>query len=156
MREIPKKNYLILAVLLVVTILLTLMFSNIYKNKEKLVSAFYLESNNIAPNEFDEYLMENPDLIIYVSDKYDLSHEKFEEDFENKLKDLNIKNNLVYIDKNEIDKSFINKLKNEYDVNIDISKTPLIIVMVEKSVTKVVQVSNDSNVDSIINYEVFK
>ena len=41
MREIPKKNYYILVVLLAVTVLLTLSLSNIYINRVELASNFY-------------------------------------------------------------------------------------------------------------------
>ena len=49
MRQIPKKNYYILVVILSVTVLLTLCLSYVYKNKEKLVSNFYEYSNKIKP-----------------------------------------------------------------------------------------------------------
>ena len=156
MREIPKKNYMILAVLILVTVLITLVLSNIYLNREKLVSNFYNNNNTIRTNDFDEYLMEYSDLIIYISDKYDLSHESFEKKFEKKLIDLNLKNNLVYIDKNELDKKFLKKLKEEYDLSIDLKKTPLIVVIIDKKVIKSTIVTNESNVDTIINYEAFQ
>ena len=54
MKEIPKKNYYILVVLLVVTVGLTLLLSNLYVNKEKMVSNFYEYSNKITSEEFDE------------------------------------------------------------------------------------------------------
>ena len=156
MREIPKKNYMILAVLILVTVLITLVLSNIYLNREKLVSNFYNNNNTIRTNDFDEYLMEYSDLIIYISDKYDLSHESFEKKFEKKLIDLNLKNNLVYIDKNELDTKFLKKLKEEYDLSIDLKKTPLIVVIIDKKVIKSTIVTNESNVDTIINYEAFQ
>lgn len=156
MKKIPKKNYIILAVLISVTVLLTLVLSNIYLNKEKLVSNFYNDINEIKPNDFDEYFLEHTDLIIYISDKYDLSNETFEKKFEKKLENLNLKNIVVFMDKNEIDKKFLNKLKDEYNINIDINNTPLIVVVVDKEFVKGVSVSNLTDVDTIINYEAFE
>ena len=89
MRQIPKKNYYILVVLLVVTILLTLSLSYVYRNKEKLVSNFYEYSSKIKPQEFDEYMTENSDFMIYISDKYDLTYEEFENNFKDKIEKLN-------------------------------------------------------------------
>ena len=156
MKKIPKKNFIILAVLISVTVLLTLTLSNIYLSKEKLVSNFYNDINEIKPNDFDEYYLEHTDLIIYISDKYDLSNETFEKKFEKKLENLNLKNIVVFMDKNEIDKKFLNKLKDEYNINIDINNTPLIVVVVDKEFVKGVSVSNLTDVDTIINYEAFE
>ncbi|MBR6690216.1 MAG: hypothetical protein IKL65_02675 [Bacilli bacterium] len=156
MREIPKKNYFILAVLLAVTVLLTLLLSNIYVNKDKLVSSFYEYSNIITPEEFDEFMTENSDIIIYINDRYDLTHETFEKKFKNKVDELNLKHNLIYIDKNDIDKEFLNKLKKIYEINIDLEKTPIVVVVIDKEVIKNVSIENDSNIDTLIEYEAFE
>ena len=156
MREIPKKNYYILVVLLVVTAGLTMLLSNLYLNKEKMVSNFYEYSNKITPQEFNEYIIENPDLIVYISDKYDLTYETFETNFKNKIDNLNLKEKLIYIDKNYINKDFVNELKKIYKINIDLNNTPIIIVVIDKKVIKNVSITNDSNVDSIIEYGVFE
>ena len=156
MRQIPKKNYYILVVILSVTVLLTLCLSYVYKNKEKLVSNFYEYSNKIKPQEFDEYMTENSDFIMYISDKHDLTYEEFENSFKEKLENLNLKNNLIYIDKNDIDKEFLNKLKKEYNINIEIKNTPIIIVVIDNKVIKNIFVNTDSNVDTLIEYEAFE
>lgn len=156
MKKIPQKNYYILAVLIILTILLTLSLANVYVNKDKYVSNFYKYSNKITCEEFDEYVSENFDLIIYISDKYDLSYELFEKKFKDKLNDLNLKNKLVYIDKSELNKKFLKKLKNEYGINININKLPIIVVIVDSKVIKNVVVSPNSDVDTIIKYEVFE
>ena len=85
MREIPKKNYIILVVLLAVTAFLTLFLSNIYKNKEKLTSNFYEYANKITPESFDEFMTENEDVIIYIGDKYDLTLETVEKELSEKI-----------------------------------------------------------------------
>lgn len=156
MREIPKKNYYILIALLVVTALLTLLLSNSYLNKEKLVSNFYEYSNKITPKEFDQFMTENSDVIIYISDKYDLTNGNFESKLEKKLDDLNLKHNFVFIDKNEINKKFIKKLKNTYGINIDVNKTPVVIVIVDEQIVKNISITTDSDIDTIIDFEVFE
>ena len=110
MKEIPKKNYYILAVLLGVTAILTLSLSSVYKNRDKLLSNFYNYSNKITSEEFDEFLLERSDLIIYISDKYDVTNEYFERRLEKKIDELNLKDNLVYIDKGELNKKFLKVL----------------------------------------------
>lgn len=156
MKEIPKKNYYILVVLLTVTAVLTLTLSNLYLNREKLVSNFYEYANKITPKEFAEYVSENSDLIIYISDKYDLTNETFEKSFEKKLNDKNLKEKLIYLDKNKIDKKFLSKLKDTYNINITLSDTPIIIIIVDGKIIKNISITNNSNVDTIIDYEEFE
>lgn len=156
MREIPKKNYYILVVLLAVTILLSLYLSNLYLNKEKLTSDFYNYASVITPEDFDEFMTENSDVIIYISDKYDLSHSAFEKNFETKIEGLNLKHNLIYIDKEDITSEFLNKLKESYQINLDLEKLPVAIVVVDKKVVRNVSITPNSNADTIIEYEVFE
>ena len=156
MKEIPKKNYYILVVLLASTVVLTLLLSNVYLNKEQLVSNFYEYSNKITPEEFDVYMTENSDIIIYISDKYDLTHETFEKNFQNKIDNLNLKHNLVYIDKNDMNQEFLNKLKILYGINVDLEQSQIVIVIIDEQVVKNVAITPNSNVDTLIEYEAFE
>ena len=74
----PKKNYIILIVLVVSTVFVTLFISDVYLQKSKKESICYQYLNRIMLTELDEYIIENPNSIIYISDKYDLSNEHFE------------------------------------------------------------------------------
>lgn len=156
MRQIPKKNYYILAVLLILTVLLTLFLSNLYLTKDMLTSNFYEYSNKLTKESFDQFMIENSDVIIYISDKYDLTNETFEKDFMKKIDELNLKHNLIYIDKSELDKKFLNKLKSEYKINIDIKKIPTLVVLIDNKVVKNIYINKDSNVDTLIEYEDFE
>lgn len=156
MREIPKKNYYILVVLLVFTVLLTLWLSDLYMNKEKLTSDFYNYANVITPEDFDEFMTENSDVIIYISDKYDLSHNTFEKKFESKIDELNLKHNLIYIDKEDMDSKFLNKLKKSYKINIDLEGLPIVIAIIDEKVIRNISVTSSSDVDTLIEYEAFE
>ena len=52
------------------------------------MSNFYEYSNKIKPQEFDEYMTENSDFMIYISDKYDLTYEEFENNFKDKIEKI--------------------------------------------------------------------
>ena len=156
MKKIFNKNYILLLILLVLTVFITLLLSNIYLSKNKLTSEFYQYSNKIGVNELEEYIIENSDTIIYISDKYDLTNEIFEKKFIQKINEKNLKSNLIYIDVNDIDKNSVVNLKKKYNINLDLSNFPVIIVLIDKTVVKNVHVDNYSNVDEIINYEVFE
>ena len=155
MKKIPKKNYIILVVLLAVTVFLTLFLSNLYKNKEKLTTNFYEYANKITPESFDEFMTENEDVIIYIGDKYDLTLEKSEKNLEQKIDELNLKHNLIYIDKSYIDKKFIKKLKG-YDINIDLNKLPVVVVIIEKDIIKNVTISSNTDIEMLLDSEAFE
>ena len=156
MKQIPKKNYFILIGLIFVTVFITLSLVNIYKNKDKLTSSIYNYSNKITNEEFDEYMVESSDLIIYIADKYDLTNDSFEKSFMNKIDEINLKEKLIYIDKSQLSKEFLNKLKNNYGINIDIKKLPIIAVIVDRNFIKSVYVNENQDAERIIQYEVFE
>lgn len=156
MKKIESKNYCVVIALLVITFALTLELSRIYKNRDKEVSTFYEYSNKITNKEFDEFYLENFDLIIYISDKYDETNEEFEKNFKVKIDELNLKSKLVYIDKKELTKKFLSNLSKKYKININVENLPIIVVILDKDVKQVISVNNNSNVDEIIDYEAFE
>lgn len=156
MRKIPNKNYIFLILLLVVTVFFTFFLSNLYISKNKLVSSFYEYSNKISADEFEQYMIENPDAIIYISDKYDLTNETFEEKFKEKIDKLNLKDKLVFIDKSEVDKDFLKNLSKNYDINIDLYNTPIIVIIIDKKGIKNIYVDENLDVETFIDYEAFE
>lgn len=156
MKKIDTKNYLFLLLLLVGTVFITLIAANIYSSKNKLTSQFYESSKKITANEFSEYVIENPDTIIYISDKYDLTNETFEEKFKLKLEQLNLVDKFVFLDKDEFNETFLLDLNKEYKMDIDLEKTPVILVIIDKMVANIVYVDKYSNSETIINYGVFE
>ncbi len=156
MKKIPGKNYFILAILILVTVVLTLVLSNIYLAKSRKVSEFFEYSNKITPSELDVYLTENPDVIIYISDKYNLENTTVEKKLKEKLDSTNLKDKMIYIDKSEIDNKFISKIKENYNIDIDINKLPIIIVVIDGEYKQSIYVNNGSDADTFIDYEAFE
>ena len=156
MKQVPKKNYIYVVILIVVTFILVLSLSNIYTSKNKLTTDFYQYSNIITSNEFENFIFENPDSIIYISDKYDLKYAKFENDLKNIIDALNIKNNFVYMDKEYLSSEFINKLKTKYNVSLQYDKKPIVLFIVNKEIIKVIDVDVNTDATTFIDYEVFK
>lgn len=142
-KEIPFKNYIILAVILIFTILLVVYLFNwqsIYqKNKlqEPILDKYLMVINY---NELDDYLVENKEAIVYVSV---LNDEKIRM-FENKFKNLIIKNDLnnkvLYLNLTnesvEINKKYISNL----------SEVPTLIIFDEGKVVESYSIK-DNNYD---------
>lgn len=142
-KEIPFKNYIILAVILIFTILLVVYLFNwqsIYqKNKlqEPILDKYLMVINY---NELDDYLVENKEAIVYVSV---LNDEKIRM-FENKFKNLIIKNDL----NNKI--LYLNLTNESVEINkkylSNLSGVPTLIIFDEGKVVESYSIK-DNNYD---------
>lgn len=142
-KEIPFKNYIILAVILIFTILLVVYLFNwqsIYqKNKlqEPILDKYLMVINY---NELDDYLVENKEAIVYVSV---LNDEKIRM-FENKFKNLIIKNDL----NNKI--LYLNLTNESVEINkkylSNLSEVPTLIIFDEVKVVENYSIK-DNNYD---------
>ena len=156
MKKIPQKNYCIALLLIVFTVLVTFLLVSLYNNKDKEFSTIYNYSNKITGNEFSEYFLVSSDFVMYIADRNDLSNEVFEKKFKNKIDQLNLKSKLVYIDKSELNEKSLKELYNNYKIEIELDKLPVIISIIDRQATKMVYVNSKSNVDKIIKYEDFE
>ena len=152
----PKKNYIYLILLIIGTIILTFAFSIIYKHEVENTCYLYENLNKITTLELDEYIMENPDSIIYIGDMNDLSNNKFEKKLLKQLQKMNLLENSVYIEKNDVSKDFKNLLKKEHSQEYNENNLPMILVVIDSKITKIVQVYNNLSAETVIDYEVFK
>lgn len=142
-KEIPFKNYIILAVILIFTILLVVYLFNwqsVYqKNKlqEPILDKYLMVINY---NELDDYLVENKEAIVYVSV---LNDEKIRM-FENKFKNLIIKNDL----NNKI--LYLNLTNESVEINkkylSNLSEVPTLIIFDEGKVVESYSIK-DNNYD---------
>ena len=112
--------------------------------------------NKITSTEFEEYLIEHPDTIIYISDKNDLNNNKFEKKLVSKLEKLNLLRFVIYIEKEEISGSFQKFLKEQYSYKYSEGNLPVIIVVNDGKTIQIAEVDKNSNVNDIIDYEVFE
>ena len=98
---IPKRNYIILSVLVVLIVFITVFLSLIYmKNEVKEFSYIYDEVSELNSKDLFNYLVETPNCIIYISDKYNLNNNNFERNFINKMQDENLLDLVVFLDYN--------------------------------------------------------
>lgn len=103
-KEIPLKNYILLSIVLILTIVVVInlfLWKNTYE-KSKLQTPIlddYLLVINY--NELSNYLVENKDAIIYVSELNDESIRLFENKFKNIINKNNLNNKILYLDLTE-------------------------------------------------------
>lgn len=142
MRDVPKKNYIVLALIALGVIVVCFVFMNMYNknNKEIYKSVVKDIINEIKYEDLDNYLQENPDVVLYINDSL-----KKNSDIEENLKDLIVENNIrqyvVYIEK---DKSIVEK----WDLN---SNSPILIAYKDGKVVEILSQKSYTN-DEIRNF----
>ena len=155
MKKKPIKNYIILLLIILVTVFTVFLVSNIYKESKRVESDFYKFANTITNKEFDVYVTEFPNSIIYIYDKYSNEYKEFENELKSKIETSYLTNNFVYIDKRELNKKFINNIKENYDTEIKYNNKPVIIIISDKEIVNVIEVNEETNINSL-NLEVFE
>ncbi len=157
LREVPTKNYLILFLVLLFSGLLIYYFYMWYDRYEETklnrrILDRYMEVVNY--NELDNYLVENPDTILYVSVLQDEKIREFEKLVKEKYRDKLISQNLIYLDITELSSSEKNELVNTYRYNnLNAGDVPVVIVFDEGNVTSIYSAkANDYNIDSFLMY----
>lgn len=150
MREVPKKNYIVLLVMILLVITVTLLLVNAYNNRDKKTSTIYNFLPEIKTNELDSYLFENPSIIIYISDKYNLDNEEIEIKMQNKITELNVYNYFVYLDINNIDSEFLENFNKKYDASINITKIPMLIVINDGKVINSYYNIDELNINDLV------
>ena len=155
MKKIPFKNYLFLVLIVAATVFITFVGANLYKESKRVESEFYKYANTISSKEFDAYVTEYPNSIIYIYDKYSHAYDGFEADLKSVIEENYLKNNVVYIDKRELNKRFIAELKEDYSTEIKYDNKPIIIIVSDKEIVSVINIDENSEADSI-NLGVFE
>ena len=151
-----KKNYIYLIILILCTIFLTLFLSNLYKKETVQVSYAYENLNKITSTEFEEYLLENPDSIIYIGDKANISNNKIEKKIINKIIKLNLLEKAIYIEREDIVNSFEKILKEKYNYKYEEKDLPIMLLIVDGELSQKILINKQINVNNVIDYGVFE
>lgn len=150
-----KKNYLYFGILVLATVIVTLLLANLYDNEVEKISYAYNNLSKITANEFEEYIVENDDVIIYIGDKNNLKLNSVEKKLIKKLEKNNLIKNTIYIEKEEITSSLKKQFEEKYSYVYD-GKLPLVIIVSDSIVEQIVKIDKTIDINSIINYEVFE
>lgn len=157
-KKIPLKNYIILAVTLIITIILVIYFylwQKAYEDSKTntIIMDEYIQKINY--NELNNYLIENKSTVIYSSVVGSQKTSNFEKKFVKVIQDNSLKNSILYLDLTEVVKNKDTKkelLEKYPELNNNI-KDPLIIVINNNKVTSVYNIKNNNyNIDSLIKY----
>ena len=159
LRKIPVKNYIILGVVMIITMMLLYyfyMWVDVYKESKINIPIMDKYMRVINYNEFSDYLIENPDSIVYVSVLEDEKIREFEKKFKNKYRENEIKNEILYMNVTDdiSDKKIKNEMSLKYFVNsLNMTDVPCVLVFSDGILTSIYSVSdNDYDINRFVMY----
>ena len=122
MKEIPKKNYVFVGFILLITIAFLGYFTFWYKKNQEyyrnnsVMSGYLSEIQEVGViDNLTNYVLDNPNALLYVSFGNDSSIKEFENEFKNLIVTNNISSNFIYIDLNYVtDKNFVLSIKENF------------------------------------------
>lgn len=153
MKKIPVRNYFCLLVIVVVTVFVVINVATMYKLSKRVETEFYTYSNNISGKEFENYITEYPDSIIYIYDKYSKEYEEFEKTLREKIDNSYFKNNFVYIDKRDLNKKFLKQLEENYNVELKYNNKPIIMIVEDKEIKKITEIDKEYEISKLEVFE---
>ena len=117
-KEIPYKNYIILVLVFLMTILVTLYVRDWYNTTK----VYYAQNSvmtkvvkEIKSEEISNYILENQRFILYVSSGQNSQIKDFEDEFKNLIQNLDISDDVLYMNLDGVNTgSFYDLLKNNY------------------------------------------
>lgn len=151
-RSIPCKNYIILGIVVLATFALLYYFVSFYNKQKDYENSVHTRMqflSEVKENEIQNYILDNHDVIIYLSDSTDDTYADFENKLKNLMKDKNLTKNVVYMDVHKI--SSQESLKNI--LKLDIITYPNVVIVSDEMETSVLYgESQDKDPKEIIYY----
>lgn len=159
LRVIPKKNYIILGIVVLVSLLIIYyfyMWVSAYKDAKENVSVLDNYMNVINYNELDNYIVENPDSVIYVSVVDDTQINKFDKKLANSIKNNDFNKDVLYMNITETikDASIKRKMIEKYSLKYaDITDVPNIIVFEDGKLISIYNIKdNGYSVSKVVEF----
>ncbi len=117
-KEVPMKNYFILALIFIVTII-GVFYAREWYNTSK---EYYAQNSvmtrvvrEIRSEEISNYTLENQKFVLYVASGKNVELKDFENEFKNLIQDMDLGDSVLYMNLDGIDfDSFYNLLKNDF------------------------------------------
>jgi len=153
-KNVPFKNYFILASILLLSIVFVIYFYMWYKeiesNRNKIsILGDYFDVINY--NELENYLVENNDVILYVSVLDNLDTRNFENKLISAIRNFSFSDNILYMDLTSYKENSVlyNNIVNKYDLY----SLPCILFFNDGVLKDVYSISeNDYDIELLISY----
>ena len=159
MREIPKKNYIIFAFVIVVSIGIILYCMRWYTMSQSVDKSNVMDGvvSELKSDELSSYLLDNPNVIVYLAPSDSDENKSLEDELQNLIVSKNLTNEFIYLDSSLITDNRIYEdygerylsetLKNQ---SIDLSVTPNLWYFRDGKITDVMNtVSRKSSIQDV-------
>ena len=127
MRQIPKKNYIYALLILVITVPLTFLLINTFKNNKE---EYKIKIIEIKENELNNYLTETTETVIYYSSN---EYEELNKQVDKYVSKSEFKENTVYLDSSLVSEKFKKTFIQKY--NAKNMKQPCLLLIENGKVT---------------------
>ena len=125
MKKVEKKeeknlfrNYIILAIFVALGVGITLYFCKVYKvydDYQKATPVIQGTLSEIAPEELDHYVVDNPQTIIYMCTASNENCRHYEKDFKKYIEKESVQDKIVYLNLSSTDlDQFVNDFNSKY------------------------------------------
>lgn len=143
MKKIPLKNYFILGMILASSIFIVLYINKLYlstKNNDNILNGFIKE---IKIQEIDNYIIENPNFIIYLGYKSN-DNKSFEKKFKKLVTKYDLQRDIVFIDINQFNDVAFNEFCNKYAGEL-LNKDSSLIIIDNQKVIDVLDITKENS-----------
>ena len=143
MKRIPLKNYFILGIILASSIFIVLYINKLYlstKNNDNILNGFIKE---IKTQEIDNYIIENPNFIIYLGYKNN-DNKSFEKKFKKLVTKYDLQKDIVFIDISQFNDEDFNKFCKKYADKL-LEKDSSLIIVDNQKVIDVLDITKGNN-----------
>ncbi len=143
MKRIPLKNYFILGIILVSSIFIVLYINKLYlstKNNDNILNGFIKE---IKTQEIDNYIIENPNFIIYLGYKNN-DNKSFEKKFKKLVTKYDLQKDIVFIDISQFNDETFNNFCKKYADKL-LKKDSSLIIVDNQKVIDVLDITKGNN-----------
>lgn len=130
MRKVPVKNYFLLILLVGVTVFLTYYCCNLYNehHENKYTSLLISFLTEIKEDDIENYVLENPTVVLYIGDKTNKAMDETEREFKKYLTDKNIYSYFVYVDISKEKDNSLQSFQENYNLSLNYEQLPILIV----------------------------
>lgn len=120
-RKIPLKNYIILGLIFLATVLVTFYVRGWYNTTKEYYaqnSVMTKVTREIKSEEISNYTLENQKFVLYTSSGQNMDIKDFEDKFKDSVKKLELDNDMLYLNLDGVDiNEFTSNLKNNFASN---------------------------------------
>jgi len=134
MRHVPIKNYFFLFAIVLGVVGISFYLSDFYKRQQ---SSTYISTMNeflaeVTEEAIDNFVENNPTVVIYISDKLDESLAAIEEEIKELLIEQNLQQYFAYLDISEEGDNNLTRVLGKYDIVLeDEIHLPILLVFID-------------------------